>query len=48
MRKIQQAHKCKNYTPNFNLNLTCKKSKRCVIYYEAYCLTYEEKKPCQK
>ena len=41
-RPIQIPMKCLHYTPNTNMNLTCKNEKRCIIYYEAICKEYKE------
>ena len=44
--EIQHMFRCKYYTPNQNLNLTCCKepqSRRCWIFYEVHCPSYEEK-----
>lgn len=41
-RPIQNIYKCNKYTPNQNLNKTCKNCKRCVLYYDEYCYDYEE------
>lgn len=40
---IQYIHRCKFYTPNGNMNLTCRNEKRCCIFYEVTCQEYEEK-----
>ena len=42
--KIQIPYRCKHYTPNFNLNRTCKNSKRCLTYYDIECKKYREVK----
>ena len=41
-RPIQNIYKCNKYTPNQNLNKTCKNCKRCVIYYDEYCYDYKK------
>lgn len=45
--EIQHIFRCKYYTPNNNLNLTCNKEPllphRCWIFYEVHCPNYEEK-----
>ena len=43
MRSIQNIYKCIFYTPNGNMNKTCKDEKRCCIFYEVYCREYKEK-----
>ena len=47
-RPIQIPLRCLHYTPNTNMNLTCKGEKRCIIYYEAVCKEYKEGDECQK
>lgn len=42
MQEIQNIYKCRNYTENTNLNLTCENKNRCVIYYDTYCQKYKE------
>lgn len=39
--KIQNIFKCVHYTFNGNMNLTCRNSKRCCIFYEVHCNEYE-------
>ncbi len=41
-RPIQIPLRCVHYTPNTNMNLTCRNEKRCIIYYEAICREYKE------
>ena len=41
--KIQNLYKCENYTPDENLNKTCRGEKRCLIYYDIVCNEYKEK-----
>lgn len=43
MRKIQNIYKCKYFTPNGNMNKTCRNEKRCCIFYEVNCKEYKEK-----
>jgi len=45
---IQNLYNCQDYTPNTNLNLTCRNCKRCVILYGETCYEYREKgePPC--
>ena len=47
-RKIQDIFKCKFFTPDGNLNKTCRKEKRCCIFYEVICNEYEEKDETSK
>lgn len=42
-RKIQDIYNCIHYTPNGNMNRTCRNDKRCCIFYEVYCNEYEVK-----
>lgn len=39
----QNIFKCKHYTPNENMNKTCKNEKMCKIYYGEECKKYKEK-----
>ena len=43
-REIQIPMRCKSYTENENLNLTCKNKNRCCIYYGNLCEEYTERK----
>ena len=40
-REIQNIYNCKCYTPDQNLNKTCNKESRCVIYHNEYCNKYK-------
>lgn len=43
MRKIQNIYNCIHYTPNGNMNKTCRNEKRCCIFYEEYCNDYKDR-----
>lgn len=40
-KNMQNIYKCKNFSPNDNLNKTCNNSERCVLIEGEKCYKYE-------